>query len=159
MAINTKKVTGRRSLKYRTLDDLLEEAGRLSAAEVMMLGNWSLGQVFRHLALAINGSMDGFSFRMSFPVVLASHLFLKKWMLARGFPAGFRLFGRGASVMPGETSTADGLAALRAAITRFKRGTARFPHPVFGKMSSNDWHQFHLRHAELHLSFALPQTN
>jgi hypothetical protein len=103
-------------------------------------------------------SVSGFTFRLSFPVVLAVRLFLKKSMLKRGFPAGFYFFGKGASVMPGETFTDQGLSAMRAVVARFKHKTIRFPHPFFGKMTPELWNAFQLRHAELHLSFAVPKA-
>ena len=30
------------------------------------------------------------------------------------------------------------------------------PHPVIGRLSAAQWNKFHLRHAELHLSFFVP---
>ncbi len=30
-------------------------------------------------------------------------------------------------------------------------------HPVFGAMNVEQWNQFHLRHAEMHLSFIVPE--
>jgi hypothetical protein len=35
--------------------------------------------------------------------------------------------------------------------------TAR--HPVLGKLTHEEWTQLHLRHAELHLSFAVPVSD
>ncbi|MBX9787841.1 MAG: DUF1569 domain-containing protein [Pirellulales bacterium] len=34
--------------------------------------------------------------------------------------------------------------------------TRRVPHPVIGRLSVDQWNRFHLRHAELHLSFFVP---
>jgi hypothetical protein len=158
MAVNTKKVTGRRSPRYETLDDLLADAERLAGTQVAMLGNWSLGQVFRHLAIAVNGSIDGFSFRLSFPEILFVRLFMKKRLLTRDIPPGLGRSRKWDSVKPDETSVEEGLAALQAAVVRFKTETKRSPHPALGKLNSEEWHQFHLRHAELHLSFAIPKS-
>jgi hypothetical protein len=46
---------------------------------------------------------------------------------------------------------------LRAAIDRLNREPKRAPSPVFGKMTREEWDQLHLRHAELHLSFFVPE--
>jgi hypothetical protein len=158
MAVDTKKVTGRRAPSYESLEDMLADVERLSTTQVEMLGNWSLGQVFRHLAIAINGSIDGFSFRVTLLEILFAKSFLKRRMLTWGFPAGYGFWGRGASVMPGETSVAEGLAELRAALARFRTDSKRSPHPLFGKLTSEEWYSFHLRHAELHMSFAIPKN-
>lgn len=60
--------------------------------------------------------------------------------------------------MPGETSIDEGLGALRAAVARYKQETKRSPHPALGKLTPGEWIQFHLRHAELHMSFATPKS-
>jgi len=88
MAINTRRVTGRRQLSFETTEDLQNEAERLASADVEMLGNWSLGQVLRHLSIAINGSIDGFAFRLTWPEVLFVRLLMKKRLLAEGIRPG-----------------------------------------------------------------------
>jgi hypothetical protein len=158
MAIDTRKVTGRRNTQYQTLDDLLRDADRLAENEVEMLGNWSLGQVFQHLAIAINGSIDGFSFRLSVLEICVARLFIKKRLLTKAIRPGFGRSRRWDSVKPGETSVEDGLKALRAAVARFKTETKHSPHPALGMLTADEWHQFHLKHAELHLSFAVPKS-
>lgn len=50
MSVNTRKVTGRRKLRFETIDDLEEESERLATADFECLGNWSLGQILSHLA-------------------------------------------------------------------------------------------------------------
>lgn len=89
MAVNTRKVTGRRSRRCESLDDLLANAERLAGSQVEMLGNWSLGQVFRHLGIAINGSIDGFAFRLSVLEIFFVRISLKKKPLTRGITPGF----------------------------------------------------------------------
>lgn len=129
MSVNTTRVTGRRSPRYETLDDLLVDAERLASTEVEMLGNWSLGQVFQHLAIAINGSIDGFSFRLSFLDILFNRLFLMKRVLTQGIPPGLERSRKWASVQPHETSVKEGLDALRAAVARLAKATKLSPHP------------------------------
>jgi hypothetical protein len=156
--VDTTNVTGRRAPRYESLDDVLRDAGRLAGTEVEMLGNWSLGQVFRHLAVAVVGSIDGFSFRLPRLSILVVRLFWKKRLLARGIPPGLGLSRRWESVRPEETPVAEGLALLRAALARFRAETKRSPHPAMGTLTPDEWHRFHLRHAELHLSFAVPKA-
>ena len=51
--MNTKAVTGRREVHYDTFDDALADAERLAAGDVRTLGNWSYGQILKHLAMAV----------------------------------------------------------------------------------------------------------
>ncbi len=54
---------------------------------------------------------------------------------------------------PAEVSVAEGLAALKSAISRWQRSALPPSHPFFGPMSREDWDKLHLRHCELHFSF------
>ncbi|HEX9832506.1 MAG TPA: DUF1569 domain-containing protein [Mycobacterium sp.] len=51
-----------------------------------------------------------------------------------------------------------GLAVLRGAVDRLKTGSRRAGHPFLGPLSVDEWTQFHLRHAEMHVSFAAPES-
>jgi len=139
------------------MDDIDNEAERLASTDVEMLGDWSLGQVFRHLAIAFNGSIDGFAFRLTWPEILFVRVFIKKRLLAEGIRPGHGFSRRWDSVRPGETSVSEGIAILRMAVVRFATETKRSPHPAIGALSPDEWYQFHLRHAELHMSFAVPK--
>jgi hypothetical protein len=68
MAVNTAKVKHRRKLDYASLEDLLVDADRLGSGPVRVLGNWSAGQIFKHLALVNNGSIDGLSITFPWPL-------------------------------------------------------------------------------------------
>ena len=59
MAVKTSKVSGRRRLHFGSLDEVLAEAERLAAGPYRKLGNWRLGEILMHLALAGNKSIDG----------------------------------------------------------------------------------------------------
>lgn len=158
MAVNSKTITGRRAVRFDSLDALLADAERLAALpRVKMLGNWPLGQLFTHLATAMNGSIDGISARAPVPIRLLGPL-LKHRILQRGMTAGFRLPPEGEAVFfPPAASTADALAALQTAIARAKVEPMTAVHPVFGRLSHEEWTKLHLRHGELHLSFAVPE--
>jgi hypothetical protein len=153
VSINTKRVQGRRSVRYASFDELLADARRLAASEPRALGNWSQGQIYDHLARSMNASIDGAGFSIAAPLRWIASRFLKRRFLERGLPAGFKAPPRAKKYMPGETSTPDGLAALEAAIDRLGHETTRMPHPAFGEMTREEWDQLHLRHAELHMSF------
>jgi Protein of unknown function (DUF1569) len=157
MPVNTAKVEGRRKLDYASFEELLADADRLGAGPVKALGNWSAGQIFQHLALAFNGSIDGFT--MSFPWYfrLMAKIFKKK-LLAGPMPAGFNLPTEGGkALLPPPISTEEGLADLHAAVARLEREPHRARHPMFGDLPKEQWDKLHLKHASLHMSFLVPQ--
>lgn len=150
MPINTKKVQGRRTVRYESLDELLADAQRISGSEVRPLGNWSQGQIFEHLARSLDSSIDGAGFALPAPVQWMMSLLMKRKFLEKKLPAGFKST---AQFKPDATSAEGGLASLQKAIVRQQQESQRAPHPAFGNIGREQWNAFHLRHAEMHMSF------
>jgi hypothetical protein len=159
-AIDTAKVKERRQLHFTSLDDILADVDHLAqAAEVRALGNWSAGQIFQHLAVAFNCSIDGFPFHLPAPVRFLFRLFLKRVVLNKPMSAGFRLPQKAAKqLVPSPIGQEEGLQNLRQAIRRLQAEEKRAPNPVVGKLTREEWDKLHCRHAELHLSFLVPLT-
>jgi hypothetical protein len=155
MPVNTSKVNDRRKVEYTSLQQVLEDAERLSRGKIKPLGNWSAGQVFQHLAWSFNTSIDGTDAQFPWWLRTMARL-MRKRLLAGPMPPGFKLPASAQKVVPGPTSTEVGLAALRAAIARQERESTRAPNPVFGKFTREEWDQLHLKHAALHMSFLVP---
>jgi uncharacterized protein DUF1569 len=157
MSIDTKKVEGRRELNYSSIQDVVADAERLSSGSVKTLGNWSPGQVYQHLANAYNGSIDGFPNAFPWLMKAMARVFKKK-LTAGPMPAGLKLPAVFAKVvMPAPTSLEVGLAALRAAVSRLEQEPHRADHPIFGKISNEEWNNLHVKHANLHMSFLVRQ--
>lgn len=156
MSIDSKTVPGRRTLHFDTLDEVLADAERLVASpDTRTLGNWPLGQLLTHLALAINGSIDGIEARAPWYVRLIGRS-IKGRIIRNGMRAGFRLpKSAESSAFPASESPQQSLEVLRAAIHRTRQEPMTARHPVFGRLTNDEWRQLHLRHAELHLSFAV----
>jgi Protein of unknown function (DUF1569) len=156
MPVDTAKVEGRRKLDYASLEAVLADADRLSSGPMRLLGNWSGGQIFRHLAIVFNGSIDGLTMNFPWPVRTMARLFKKK-LINGPMPPGIKLPSEGAkAVTPSPTSTEEGLAELHAAVARLEREPHRAKHPVFGDLSKEEWNQIHLKHSSLHMSFLVP---
>jgi hypothetical protein len=156
--INTAKVEGRCKLDYSSFPELLADADRLSSVPTKVLGNWSAGQIFRHLALTYNGSIDGITASFPLPLRVMAKIFKKKIMNSP-MPAGFNLRSEGARALaPDPASTEEGLAELHAAVARLEREAHRAKHPVFGVLSKEEWNKLHLKHASLHMSFLVPEA-
>lgn len=147
----------RRTLHFTTLAEIRQEAERLAVEpDVVMLGKWSLGQLFVHLGKAMHGSIDGLPFRVPLHLRLLGPL-IKGWILRGTMTAGFKLPADAEAIAyPDATTAAEGLAYLQAAIARIEQTPMTAVHPLFGRMTHDDWLRLHLRHAELHLSFAMP---
>jgi Protein of unknown function (DUF1569) len=157
MPVNTAKVKDRRDIRYGSFAELLADAERLSSGNVRVLGNWSAGQIFQHLANAFNGSIDGFHEKLPWAMRMMARLFKKK-LISGGMPAGMTVPKKLAEqVMPEPTSTEQGLENLRAAVARLDRDPHRAEHPAFGTISNDEWNQIHLGHASLHMSFLCAQ--
>jgi len=99
-SINTKTVKGRRTVRYESLSDFLEDAERLANREVQTVGNWSQGQIYEHLARALDIAIDGTDL-MPAPMRIMLNLFFKKKFLHKAIPAGFKAPSK---FVPEETS-------------------------------------------------------
>ena len=153
MPVNTAKVSSRRELDYKSFDEFLADVDCLSDGNIKTLGNWSAGQIFQHLANAFNGSIDGLP--QAFPwFICATARMFKKKLIGGAMPAGIKMPAKlAAAVMPEPTPTETGLANLRAAVARLKQEPHRAAHPVFGRITTDEWNTVHLKHASLHMSF------
>jgi Protein of unknown function (DUF1569) len=158
MTIDTKAVAGRRHLEFRSLDDVVADAEKLvSSGRVKILGNWPLNQLLMHEATAINDSIDGMNGKAPWYFRLIGP-FLKRTILTKGLRAGFQLpKEREAASYPAASSDREALEKLRKAAARVKTERMTSPHPLLGELSHDEWMQLHLRHAELHQSFAVPE--
>jgi hypothetical protein len=155
MTVITKSVTNRREVSYQNYDQLLADVETLAGKNVDMLGNWSFPQIIEHLAIALETSIDGLPFRAPWLFRTIGKLFLKKKFLHQSLPPGFQIPDDAKStVYPDDAkSLDDALEHLRTSIARCKQEDHRADHPLFDKISREDWDLFNLRHAEMHMSF------
>lgn len=159
MVVDTKKVDGRRMLRFESLYDVLADAEQLAAGDVRMLGNWSLAQAFSHVAAGFNSSLDGSSFKPPFFVRMLAPLMRNKFInkeLPCGFPTPQEAEGQFLPQDSAETQTA--LDELCRAVKRLQQTEERAKHPLFGDLSRQDSDNFQMRHAEMHMSFAVPKS-
>lgn len=145
-----------RRLDFRTWEQVLAEVDRLAATGCTRTGAWDLGQVCVHLALPIEGTIDGVNLPATW---LQRHVLgpiIKRVLFrTRHIPRGVKA---PEIALPGEQpDQAAAVNRLRAAIDRFRSYNGPLsPHPIFGRLSRDEWEQFHLIHAAHHLSLLLP---
>jgi hypothetical protein len=159
MTVDTGKVQDRRALKFDSLQEILDDVERLNQGPMRTLGNWSGGQILRHLTIALNASVDGVSMHVPLHMRIFGRM-ISGWILKKGMSAGFLLKGPAAdALVPPPTTWEEGLAGFRKAIGRLQADPHRAPrHPLLGPLAPGQWDRLHCRHAELHLSFLIPAS-
>lgn len=156
----TAKTSGpRRTVRYSTLSDITDDAEQLLSNH-HTVGNWTFGQICQHLARTMHCSFDGFGFKAPWFARWFIAPFVKNSLLIKPLRPGFKLPERGKAILPDENvSNETGLQQLKAAIERFSHETPTAPHPFLGQMASEEIVQLQLRHAEMHMSFIVPNSN
>lgn len=147
-----------RPLKFNCYNCILGELDKLEGKPYRKQGKWSLGQVAEHLASGINASIDGFGFKLN-PAYRLLGMLVKNNLLANGIKPGIKFNNKAAVVFKPDPNITDqrGVELLRAAIDRAKQTPPDKPSPILGKLTSDEWQQFHCRHAELHLGMIVPE--
>lgn len=162
--VNT-KLARRRLVSYASLSDFAKDLDKVEAAHragtVRQLGNRGAGPIFGHLAVSMRGSVEGMDALKS-----AAPLWLrlvgplaKKRVLSGPLRPGVNLSAAAEAALWDDSLTFEaGLQDLRAQIERISTpgNEPRAAHPIFGKLTVAEWGTFHLRHAELHMSFLQP---
>src|SRR5262249_2934121 len=138
MAVDTKRVKGRRTVRYSSYEELLDDVRALATSPTRQLGNWSLGQICEHLSLAMASAIDGPSFQPSW-LVRRIGPFFKKRVLTRGMPPGFRLPKNATRLIPTNNDASAGMCAMEKQIARLQQIAERKPHAVFGALSREEW--------------------
>lgn len=158
MAVNTAKVSGRRTLRFQTLEEMLADVENLAGVPTRTLGNWSFGQILDHVAMWLEFPLDGF------PITIPWYIRWLVWpfkgtMIRSAMRPGFNWGEREAKLVTPqrEVSVGEGLARLRRVIARWRSEQPKYPSPLLGKLTPQQWEQFQLRHAEHHLSYVVPE--
>lgn len=151
------KKAERRKLHFNSLAEMKAEVDRLAAGKVRCTGNWTLAQAIDHLAIVIDGSLDGIPAKAPWFVRMLAPTFRHR-ALNKGIDPGIKAGGDMVCVLPSETVTLDQAAThMNRVFDRLNKGEQMQERsPVFGKMTHEDWSKLHMRHAELHLSFMHP---
>ena len=153
--VNLAATSQRRRLALEEISQIMPEVRHLAPAHYTV-GNWSLGQVCKHLEYSFIGSMEGFNLRNH----RLKRLFMKRKILqvtlAKGIPPGYTVDP--SLTPPSRLDLGTAMDALAAAVERYlgHEGPLR-AHPLFGKLPRDIWDKFHCFHAAHHLSFVIPQ--
>ncbi|MEO9592593.1 DUF1569 domain-containing protein [Rhodopirellula bahusiensis] len=152
-------MTDLRSLQFDNLDDAVQEAQSLLRSGYTPCGNWSLGQICRHLTLVQDPSVDGYPAWMSLFAFLrpAMRRFLLPKLRRPDSPRGIRTSSM--FVPPDDVNDAEEVESFAGSVERFHSYQGEYaPHPAFGRMSRAGIEEIHTLHAGHHLRFLTPNT-
>ena len=143
-----------RDLKFETLGKAVDDARHLLASGYVRHGNWSLGQICRHLTLVQDPSIDGYPAWMSLFAPLRP--LMRRWLLPKllgpDSPRGIRTART--FMPPDNLNDAVEVEAFLASVERLINHSGEFaPHPAFGRMPHDKILAIHTAHAAHHLRF------
>jgi hypothetical protein len=141
--------------RFNTLDELRSLIERLGCSNCRTRGNWTVAQIYFHLAAALEASIDGLPpgySRVVRIMVRPLRSFVTKICFPPWLPIPKAIAHKLAP--PHDADCGEQKLRLLRAIDRFQshKGTLA-PHPVLGPLSRSEWIGFHLRHANHHMAF------
>lgn len=146
-----------RSLRFADLDAAASDARDLLLAGYSRNGNWTLGQICRHLILVQDPSIDGYPKWMSWFAFLRP--VMRRWLLPKllreDSPRGIRTAS--SFVPPHDLDDETEVLAFANSVARLQNHVGEFhPHPGFGRLSRERLLEVHAAHAAHHLRFLTP---
>ena len=155
-----KKQASRRPLKFACLHETVTEAQRLNEAGYAMVGNWDLAKACQHLSKTMRMSIEGAPFSLPFFLKpLARQLLFGKIM--SGTPTRLPLKTVKEFKPDEHPNVEDELAEYADLVNHIMAEDASLisNHPVFGKVTLDQWRTFHAWHAAHHFSFLIPNES
>jgi len=121
------------------------------------LGSWTPGQTLGHPACWAEYGYTGFPLRV--PLLIRLVLRLRKRQFLYGpMRAGVRIPGvEGGTLATEPLPLEEGLGRFRRVLGRLAAEAPTAPSPIFGRLTHEEATALNLRHAELHLSFFVPE--
>jgi hypothetical protein len=156
--VKTQSVTDRRELRFSSLQDILDDVEYLASGDPpRTTGNWTGGQIVKHVAMLINFSIDGFPEpRAPLPMRLLGRL-VRKNALVNPMRAGVGLPRRFDFLAPSPSVTwEEAVEYMSETMARLSDRRMTAPSPILGRLTHEQWEQLHCRHAEMHFSFMHP---
>lgn len=161
-AVDTRKVANRRVLRFASLDEVISEVGRLAEADragrLKTLGNWTLGQTLGHLACWAEYAYTGTPLKVPFLIRWLLRPAKRKFLYSP-MRAGAKIPGVQKGTLGTDLVSLDeGLERYRRVLERLRVEPPTAPQVVFGSLTHEEWIALNLRHAELHLSYLIPES-
>lgn len=145
-----------REISFSTYDEVTAEIERLEAVGYERLGEWSLGQICRHLSYYMRGSLDGFGFKLPWLV----RRFIGRPILKRMLRTGKMKRGERTapdSIPNPEHDDRDAAAEAKELLAKLRDFSGElYASPIFDRLTTDQWRELHLMHAANHLGFLIP---
>ena len=144
----------RRQLDLYALDQLETELDRLLTNGCVTVGQWDLAQICQHLSRSVNSTLEHVPLQVPLMMRMLLGPLMKRVVFKhRRFKDALKV---PAGLEPGPAGDDPQKAADE--LKQIMRRLADFPgpwpdHAVFGRLSPEQWLDFHLIHASHHLSF------
>lgn len=150
---------GRRELHFDRLDQVMPDVDRLLQEGYQTTGQWSLGQICKHLAMPLMWAIDGFPMKMPWVVrrtvgPLVYHRIAKTGKMPSGIKAPSQLQP---STDLDDRAEAE---ALRATIQLFTNHSGPFAeNAFFGRLTREQYTRLNCIHCAHHLSFLITTSS
>lgn len=147
----------RLELKYNEYADIARDIDALYSRGYERTGSWSLGQICRHLAYYMRGSLEGFPVMLPWILrVTVGRLALKQALKSSiRKPGGMTAPG---SVYAEEPNDAPNVEEIKSLLHRLSVNQGLLhPSALFGNLTPEQWKTLHLNHSAHHLSFLVPK--
>ena len=143
----------RRKIAFGTYDDVIAEIERLEAGRYEKLGEWSLGQICRHLSYYMRGSLDGFDRRLPWLIrKIMGPPILRRILKGAETKAGAMTIP--ASVPAPEPDDQPAASEAKELLRRLGEHSGELhPSPLFDRLTADQSRLLHLKHAAHHLGF------
>ena len=153
--VDTRKVTGRRTLEFSTMADILEDVKYLDSGDPpRAIGNWTSAQIVQHVAKLVGYSLDGFPVPKGPLLPRIVLRFMRHSALTKPMRPGIMFPHRFGFLAPDKAiAWEEAVDTLRRNIARVDTEKMKHPSPILGKLTHEQWVQMHCRHAEMHFSF------
>jgi hypothetical protein len=147
----------RRRLDFKNWDELLADIDHLRAVGYDRAGQWDLSRILDHVGEGLRTAVHGIDHQGPWIIrKLFGPIILKRIFRQRRMKAGIKVPDWW---LPGPTHDES------AAVDKFRAQLAAFqamtttpcPHPFFGPLTKQEWHDLVLIHAAHHLSFLIPR--
>jgi hypothetical protein len=158
MTVNTKDVQDRRTLSFQKIEDLKAEIDRIASTSTQVSGNWTAGQIIEHLASTMRMAITrNLGWKAPLLMRILSPICFKKKFLTQTIPSGFNIPDGAKHLFapPEKASIQEAAETFNKAYENYINSSFVAKHPFLGKLTRDQWDQFQLRHAEMHLSFVM----
>lgn len=149
----------RRQLDLRTLADVLAEFERLHAGRYARAGTWDLATMCDHIDKALRVGMAGTPVPLPMAIRILGRVFgglvYRRIVKTRRFPTGVSIPKPFVPEMGCDAAGAIGqLRETVRSANAFAGPLKR--HPLFGRITVDEWRELMVIHAQHHLSFLVP---